>query len=181
MLAFAVRIIYLVFALGAHEGKLHETISGADCYFVISENILQGNGYSCKTEPPYTLNSIRPPVQPYFLVALYTIAGTYWFALLVQIALSSIVPLIGMYIARYLTPNPNVIVGVGLLLALEPSGILFSMLFYGETLFTVAVLGSIACVCAYIKKAHYLCLLQPDFCLAWPLLPNPPLSIYLWS
>ncbi len=173
VLAFAVRIIYLVFALGAHEGKLHETISGADCYFVISENILQGNGYSCKTEPPYTLNSIRPPVQPYFLVALYSVAGTYWFALLVQIAFSSMVPLIGMYVARYLTPNPNVIVGVGLLLALEPSGILFSMLFYGETLFTVAVLGSIACVCAYIKKGSLPLFATAGFLLGLATLTKP--------
>ena len=154
LLAFSVRLLYLGFALSANEWKLHEPISGADCYFVISINLLHGNGYSCNLVPPYTLNSIRPPVEPYFLASLYAPLGTYWLPLVVQIALGSLVPLLGMAIAGYMTKRRKIIMCVGILLALEPTGVLFSIIFYSETIFTVLLLSAIVCLFRYLQDAQ---------------------------
>ncbi len=173
VVACIVRLLYLGLALHAGQGKLAETVSGADCYFVISENVLHGHGYSCDLAPPYTLNSIRPPVQPFFLASLYLILGTYWLPLLVQILLGSMVPLLGMAIAEFITKRPRVITVVGILLALEPVSILFSIIFYSETIFTVLLLSSIIFLFRYLQSMRQTFLWASGFLLGLSTLAKP--------
>lgn len=173
ILALIARLLYLGAALNANQGKLHETISGADCYFVISENLLHGHGYSCNLTAPYTLNSIRPPVQPFFLASLYLLLGTYWVPLLIQILLGSLVPLLGMRIAEFVTRRPKVVLAVGLLLAIEPVSILFSIIFYSETIFTVLLLYSLICLFRYLQEKRQMFLWASGFLLGLATLTKP--------
>jgi 4-amino-4-deoxy-L-arabinose transferase-like glycosyltransferase len=150
LLAVLVRVVLLLLSLHATPGPITDTISGADCYFTISQNILAGNGYSCSVEPPYISNSIRPPVQPYFIAGWYAVSGTYWVPLVLQMLAASIIPLLGAYIARHITRNDRAAIVVGVLLALEPLAALFSFLFYPETLCTLFFLLGVLCVFEYL-------------------------------
>lgn len=135
VLAVIVRVLYFGMSYESRGGDLIGTISGADGYYSISQNIIHGNGYSSDAQPPYTLNSIRPPVYPYFLASSYLIFHSYIGSLLLQILIGSILPLIGMAIARYIYDKRSVSIAVGVLMALEPFSILFSIFFYSETVF----------------------------------------------
>lgn len=133
-------------------------VAGADCYYSIADNLVQGNGYTCERSEPYTLNSMRPPLQPYFVAGLHLLTGSFWGPTLVQILLGSIVPLLGMALARYVAGSGKVVLGTGVLLALEPYSILFSTFFYSETLFTVLLLSSILALFRYIERPSALAL-----------------------
>jgi 4-amino-4-deoxy-L-arabinose transferase-like glycosyltransferase len=44
-------------------------------YDTLARNVLAGNGFSLKAQPPYELTLFRTPVYPYFLSALYALFG----------------------------------------------------------------------------------------------------------
>ena len=151
-LALVARLFYLGLSIHADNGQLANAISGSDCYFAIAQNIVAGNGYSCDSSAPYTLDSMRPPVQPYFIAVVYSIFHTYWAPLLLQIILGSIIPLLGMMIAGYLTKRRRLVIGLGVILAIEPVSILFSTFFYSETVFTFLLLLSVLCIFKYVRE-----------------------------
>lgn len=151
LLALVCRLAYFGLSFESRGGDLMATISGADCYYALSENILHGNIYSCDTEPPYTLNAVRPPVYPYFLAFTYTLFGSYWGVLLVQILIGSLLPLIGMALASYLFKDVRIVRAVGVVLAIEPFSILFSIFFYSETVFMFFFLLSLLFLFRYFS------------------------------
>jgi len=151
-LALAVRVLLFGMSYHAAGNNLENTISGADGYFTISENLLAGNGYSSDGSPPYTQNSIRPPVQPYFLAGMHTLFGGYGGPLVLQILMGSLIPLLGVRLARYLTRSNRISLAVGFVLALEPLSALFSFIFYAETICTFLFLLSLLCLFAYFEE-----------------------------
>ncbi len=158
VLALVVRVLLFGMSYHAAGNNLENTISGADGYFTISENLLAGNGYSSDGGPPFIPNSIRPPVQPYFLAGMHTLFGGYGGPLALQILMGSLIPLLGVRLARYLTRSNRVSLAVGFILALEPLSALFSFIFYAETICTFLLLLSILCLFAYFEE-HRLSLL----------------------
>lgn len=155
VLALVVRLVYFGASISANDGNLIGAAAGSDCYYLISKNLVEGHGYSCEPQEPYTLNSIRPPMQPYFLAAAHSLAGSYWSPLLIQIVLGSVIPLLAMLIARLVFASRFVIYGTGVALALEPYGVLFSTFFYSETLFTVFLLSAVYAFLRYFKEPHW--------------------------
>lgn len=153
-LAIAARFLYFGFSLASDDFRLIETISGADCYYSISQNIVAGNGYSCSPEAPYELNSMRPPVYPYFLAWSAKLLNGYEGPLALQILIGGLVPLLGMAIARRLRVAGAVVFSAGIVLALEPYSILFSTFFYPETMFTVFLLSAILLALRYYERPH---------------------------
>lgn len=154
-LALVVRVAYLGISIGATHGELRPAIEGADYFYVIAENLMQGNGYSAATEPPYTLNSVRPPVMPYFLVAAHALLGGWGGAAVLLMVIGSLVPLLGMALARYVLPAGKAVVTLGIFLALEPFGVLFSTVFYSETLFMLFFLSSILFLFRYFDTSRW--------------------------
>lgn len=142
-LALVVRLAYLGFSVQAWGGDFNGAIEGADYYFQISQNILAGHGFSINWEPPYELNTFRTPVMPYFIVAAHQALGGFGAAILLQILLASLIPLLAMRIARYITDIPWIVIFVGIFMALEPYAVLFSTVFYSETIFTILLCISI--------------------------------------
>lgn len=143
LIAVAVRLLYFGISLESRDGNFIATVSGADGYYTISQNILAGNGYSSELEAPYEKNAVRPPVQPYFLVLSHLLFGSYWGALILQILISAAVAVLAMRIARYLTDRRSVPLCVGVFMALEPFGVLFSIMFYSETVFMLLLCLSV--------------------------------------
>lgn len=151
-LALAVRLVLFGFSYQASGEILNNTVSGADGYYTISQNLLAGNGYSSSGEAPYTPNSIRPPVQPYFLAGMHTLFGGYGGPLALQILMGSLIPLLGLRLAHYLTRSRRIALAVGIVLALEPLSALFSFIFYAETICTFLFLLSLLCLFAYFEE-----------------------------
>ncbi len=172
-LGLLARFLFLGLALHMHQGQFLETISGADCYFEISQNLVAGHGYSCDVEAPYTLNSIRPPVQPFFLASLYLVVHSYWLPLVVQIIVGSCIPLLSIWLASYITPNIKIASWVGVLLALEPNSILFSIIFYSETVFTLLLLMGVVCIFHFLKTEKIQFIWASGFLLGLATLTKP--------
>lgn len=152
ILAVLVRLALFGATFTAHERVFEDTISGADGYFVISQNILAGHGYSSQGSPPYVLNSIRPPVQPYFLAGAHVLFGGYWGPFALQILMGGAIALLGIALARYFTLSKKAPYAVGILLAVEPLGSLFSTIFYAETTCTFLLLLALLCFFKYIDE-----------------------------
>ncbi|MDO8518316.1 MAG: glycosyltransferase family 39 protein [bacterium] len=149
--ALLMRCLYLGLSVQAYQGDIIEAVQGADGYYVISQNIIHGNGFSGGDVSSHTLNSFRPPIQPYFLALTYSIFGNYWLTIWLLLIMGSIIPIIAMRIARFMFEERAVIVGTGVLLAVEPVSILYSTLFYSETVFIFLFSLSIYYIFKYIQ------------------------------
>lgn len=173
LLAVIVRCLYFGLSYESRSGDVMATISGADGYYAISENIIHGHGYSSEVEPPYILNSIRPPVYPYFLAGTYFLSGSYWSTLLLQILIGSMLPLIGMAIARYLSDKRSISIAVGAFLALEPFAILFSIFFYSETVFMFMFSSSVLLLFKFLKEERTVLFILSALLLGLSILTKP--------
>lgn len=173
LLALAPRLLYFGIALHAHGGDVVNTSRASDGYFAISQNILAGQGFSSDEHAPYTLNSFRPPLQPYFLAASASVFGSYWAPLALTILMGSLMPLIGMTIAAQWFTSRRLIIATGIVLALEPVSILFSILFYSETLFMLFFLPSFLYLLYYFKSKRLLHLLFSAFLLGFAMMTRP--------
>ena len=173
LLAFCIRLAYLYLSIRAQNGNLIDAISGADGYYSLSQNIIQGNGYSIYDHAPYILNSVRPPVFPYFLAWTHMLFNSYWTPLLLQLLIGSILPIFAMALVKYVTPVRSVAVGVGIFLAIEPVSILFSTFFYSETFFTLLFFISILYLFSFVKTERFLHLIFSAFFLGFAALTKP--------
>ena len=140
-LAVAVRLALFFVCLSANNGNVITTVRGQDFYFEVSRNLLLGNGFSVANVPPFNPYFYGMPVYPYFLFLLLSLTGSYAVVSMIQLLLSSVIPLIGMRLARLITPPDqkfkNIPIVTGLLLALAPYQVLHSFIFFTETVFTV--------------------------------------------
>lgn len=152
-LALAARLLYFGLGLHTNEGDLLATIGGPDGYTTVSGNLIAGHGFTADTAPPYTPYSFRPPLYHFFIAGSYFALGGYWGVILLQILLGSLVPLLGMRVASYFLRGRSVLAALGVFLALEPSGVLYSTFFYSETLFTVLFLSGVWAFFEYMKGA----------------------------
>lgn len=154
-LALAVRLAYLFLSIHTYgEGDLLQAISGADGYHTVSQNIIEGHGLSDSVEPPYEPYSFRPPLYHYFIAGAHWLLGGYWSVILLQILIASALPLLGMAIARYLTERRGIVLATGIILALEPSAVLYSTFFYAETFFMLWFFLSILLLFRYLRHGR---------------------------
>ena len=151
VIALLARCLYVGVSIQANGGDVIDTIKGSDGYYVISQNILQGNGFSGDNAPPYTPNSFRPPLQPYFLAATAFLFGGYWAPLVLLLLIGSIVPLLAMRIVSYLFESRKIAIATGILLAIEPISIFFSTVFYSEMLFMPFFLLAVLYAYKYVQ------------------------------
>ncbi|MBI5140215.1 MAG: glycosyltransferase family 39 protein [Candidatus Vogelbacteria bacterium] len=189
LLAFALRFLYLAISLDYRDGNLINTIAGADGYYSISQNILAGHGFSSAGNPPYVLNSYRPPMMPYFIAWMYMIFGSYWAVIIIYMILSSLLAILAIRISEFLTKSEAVSALVGMFIAIEPYTIVFSTIFYGETLFMFFFFLSILFLFKYLKGNMLSRLLLSAFFLGTATLTKPvvqylpiiAMAIMIWN
>lgn len=144
LLAVLVRLAYFFVRLSANSGDMIATIHGADGYFELSQNLLLGNGFSTRVTPPFEPYSYGVPGLPYFLYFCLLLTGSYAATSMIQLLLSSVIPFLGMYLARVLLPHSfeykHVPLAVGVLTALSPFTFLQATFFSSEALFTAMFL-----------------------------------------
>ena len=172
-LALAVRAVFFAASYDANEGNLISTIGGADAYHIIAQNIIDGNGFSTDFAPPYAPNSVRPPVMPYFLAGSYTLLGSWGAVLALYLLLGSFVPILGMRLARKITSSPAIAAGVAVFLAVEPFGVLFSTIFYSETVFMLLFFASLLYLFKYFESGRWFDLLASASFLGFATLTKP--------
>lgn len=150
-IALILRIVLFSINFHYQQGNLIDTIHGDDGYYEISQGLVNGHGFTGATVEPFTPNSLRPPVWPLVIAFLVWTFKSYWAVAIFQILISSLIPILGIYVARYILPDRYAMY-VGFLLAIEPYSILLSFILYTETCFTFLFLIFIIFLFKYIKE-----------------------------
>ncbi len=136
LLAVFLRSLLFFVNLDHNQGDLIATIHGDDGYYEISKSLVEGIGFGgLDASGLFVPNPLRPPIYPFFIAGILYFFKSYWVVLVIQILIGSMIPVLGMYIVRKFTQVKVLINTTGVLLALEPYAILFSFIFYTETLF----------------------------------------------
>ncbi|RJQ34736.1 hypothetical protein C4556_01965 [Candidatus Parcubacteria bacterium] len=136
LLALSVHTIVFLAVLDANNGSVLDTVRADDGYFEIATNLLAGNGFSMATTSPFVPNALRTPGYIYFLAGLIGTVGIAG-AAIVQLLLSTLIPVLGLHITRRITNSLRIGIATGIILALDPTLALLSFQFYTDTLFLV--------------------------------------------
>lgn len=152
ILSLVIHLICFAVVTGANNGQVIDAVRGDDGYFELAENVLAGNGFSWSTAAPYAPNPLRTPGYIYFLAGLLGVTGSITATALIQLLLSSAIPIFGMYIAEHITLSRRIGMIAGIILALDPTLALLSFQFYTETLFLLLFLPWLLLTFRYIKQ-----------------------------
>ncbi len=140
LLALSARALFFACAVANSDGRFTQVFPRDDGYYEIAENLIAGNGFSKEIRSPFIPDSIRAPIYPLFLAGFFYIFESYYAALIAQIIIGSIIPLLGYRIAFQLLAHRRMATVVAVVLAIEPFAILFSLTIMSETLFTALFL-----------------------------------------
>ncbi len=148
------------------------TVRADDGYYEIATNLLAGNGFSMATTSPYVQNALRTPGYIYPLAGLIAIVGATG-AVIVQILLSALIPVLGMLIARCITDSVRISIAVGIVLALDPTLALLSFTFYTDTLFIFLFFAWILFIFRYLERPHWIVLAASATTLGFAIITRP--------
>lgn len=151
--ALFVRLVLFTINFNQNGHDLIPTIKGDDGYYELSQNLIQGNGFSYETEPPYTPNPLRPPLWPFLIAFFAKTFGTYWAVFIFEIFLGSFIPILGMYVAKRIV-GEKLSKWVAVALIFEPYLILLSFILYTETSFTFFFLVFLIFFFRYIENQN---------------------------
>jgi len=151
VLAILARIFLLGINLGANNGNFEKTIHGADSFFEVSQNLYKGDGFSIDGVSP---SLIHVPLYPFFLALSLFLFGNYFFAVALQIIIGSLIPLLASRLSFDILHSRKVAIFVGFFIALEPNFILFSFIFFAETLFIFFFLLSLLFFIRYLERGQ---------------------------
>ncbi|MES2087686.1 MAG: glycosyltransferase family 39 protein [Patescibacteria group bacterium] len=150
-IAVALRLGLFFVYLNFNHGDFIGTVRGADGYFEISENLIAGNGYSESAQAPFVPNAMRPPAWIVTMALIAKIFHSYVPVYIFQLILSSLIPILGMYLAGKIFPSRYTWL-VGLFLALEPAAIYSSTMVVSETSFTFLFLLFLVFIFRYLDS-----------------------------
>jgi len=149
--ALALRFLYLYVSVAHTGGDLVGATQGADGYYEVSQNLINGHGLTQSQSPPYIPYSFRPPLFFYFLYWTQSLFG-YGGVVLLNMIISSALPVMAMKLVSYVLDSRKWIVAIGFLLAVEPQGIMYATFLYSETLFMFLLFASFLYLFKYIKE-----------------------------
>jgi 4-amino-4-deoxy-L-arabinose transferase-like glycosyltransferase len=151
-IALLVRAILFFINFSHSNYNLVDTIHGDDGYYEISQGLLHGHGFTGDIHEPFLPNPLRTPLYIYFISGILFLTKSYWVVIILQILIGSCIPLLGYHIAYTLYPSRRRACIVGVMLALEPYLVLFSSIFYTETLFIFLFLLFICVFLRYLTE-----------------------------
>ena len=171
--ALFVQTVFFCIVFTRSNLNLLEAFSGFDGYYQISENLLSGNCFSRDITPPFLPDSVRTPLYPLFLAGFAVLFKSYWAALIVQLLLGSLIPVLGYRIAREITPQKWIAPIVAIALAIEPFSVHLSSTIRNETFFTVLFLSGVFFFLRYWRNEHWLTLAGSSLFFALATLVRP--------
>ncbi|MFA6095716.1 MAG: glycosyltransferase family 39 protein, partial [Candidatus Paceibacterota bacterium] len=148
-LALLARLVLFFVNAHAADWDFDKSIHGQDGYYEVARNIDEGKGFSIDGTRP---SPIHVPVFPYFLASSLFLFDSLIPAALLLIVIGSAVPILGRRLALKLVGSQRISLFVGVALALEPSFLLFSTIFYTEILFIFIFLSFILVFIEYIER-----------------------------
>ncbi|MDP3996364.1 MAG: glycosyltransferase family 39 protein [bacterium] len=148
-LALIARAALFFINLDANGGNFEETVHGSDWYFEVAKNLEAGEGFAIFAGEP---SAIHVPLYPLFLFFSLFLFGNFAFAVVVQVIIGSIIPVLGKIVAFKIVPSEKISLLVGFFLALEPNFVLFSSIFFTETLFIFIFLLFFIAFLTYFKN-----------------------------
>jgi len=172
LLALSVHTIVFLAVLHANNGSVLDTVRADDGYFEIATNVLAGNGFSMATTSPYVPNALRTPGYIYFLAGLLGTVGIAG-AAIVQLLLSTLIPVLGLHIARRITNSLPIGIAAGIILALDPTLALLSFQFYTDTLFLVFFFAWTLLIFRYLERRDWTLLVTSAVLLGLAILVRP--------
>jgi hypothetical protein len=168
---FAHVLCFLVVAY-THPDTIRDIIHADDAYYEIATNLIAGNGFSSATTSPYAPNALRTPGY------IYPLAGLLWAGgdvavVLMQLLIASLIPVLGMHIARHITASMRIGLVTGIILALDPTLALLSFRFYTDTLFVFLFLAWMLLAFRYLKDPRWNMLAISAILLGFAILTRP--------
>jgi 4-amino-4-deoxy-L-arabinose transferase-like glycosyltransferase len=163
----------ILFAAMVHNaGSVLAVVRVDDGYFELTQNVLQGNGFSWSATAPYAPNPLRTPGYIFALGGLISIAGITG-AAIIQLTLSTLIPVLGMYIARYIAKSKKIGILTGVILAVDPTLALLSFQFYTDTLFLLLFLPWLILILHYAENPSLKTLVSSAIVLGIAILVRP--------
>ena len=177
-LALLVRLLFALPHLLTPD--LSGQIIAQDGYYEIAENLLQGQGYSRSPGAPYTADSVRTPLFPFFILAILYLTGSYKAVLILQAVVGSFIPLFGKRIATMLFKNRRVAIATGVVLAVEPHSAWLSNMLFTETVFTFFFLAGCVFFLTYLQNQKHNSLAWASLLFALAMLTRPTIHFLLF-
>lgn len=174
--ALILRTLLFFINFSVNDHNLITTIKADDGYYELSQNIMNGHGFTFDDHSPYRPNSLRPPLWPY-LIALFAYIGGYYLVLIVELIMASLIPVFGYKIAKLLFEE-KVARAVSVLMIVEPYSVLLSFLLYSETSFTFFFIISLYFLIKYFYKENSLYMIWSGIFLGLALLIKPTVQYF---
>lgn len=178
LLALTVRVLFFSVAAVSSNGTFSELIPRFDGYYEIAENLLQGNGFSRSTDPPFTPDSVRTPLYSLFLAGLDVLLKSYVVVIIAQMIIGSIIPLLACRVTKQLFLDTRLATFVGVFLSVEPLTVHLSSTFQVETFFTLLFLGGLTVSLDYWKEPRVRMLLYATVLFALATLARPTIQYF---
>lgn len=174
--ALVLRTVLFFINFSVNDHNLITTIKADDGYYELSQNIMNGHGFTFDDHSPYRPNSLRPPLWPY-LIALFAYIGGYWLVLVVELIMASLIPVLGYKITELLFEK-KIARAVSLLMIIEPYSVLLSFLLYSETSFTFFFIISLYFLIKNFYKENSLYMIWSGIFLGLALLIKPTVQYF---
>lgn len=150
LLALAARFLALFFAVYYH-GVDILYLSDSSGFTDLARSIAAGTGYS--RDGGLTPHVLFMPGYPFFLAVSLFLFGSFWPALIAQIFLSALVPVMILKIGRILEFSSKISLAGACLSALEPHLVIFSIVYMTEALYGFLFMCSILFFARFLKNS----------------------------
>lgn len=142
-------------------------------YDKIAQNIVQGDGYSESSSPPFIPDLRRTPVYPYFLAALYRVSGHKpALAIGVNAVLGALTSVLVFLLGRRIIDH-NAGLLAGLIIATDPTSVAYNLMLLTEPLFTFLLVLSIGYVIFAHRTGSRTALIAGAVLCGWGILTRP--------
>ena len=148
-IALLARVVALLLAVYNHgEGILYLSDSGA--FVDLALSLALGTGYS--GDGGLNSHALYVPGYPFFLAVSSFLFGNLWPALITQILLSSLVPVLILRIGNILGFSSKISLVGALLSALEPHLVIFSIVYMTEALYGFLFMAGVLFFAQFLKN-----------------------------
>jgi 4-amino-4-deoxy-L-arabinose transferase-like glycosyltransferase len=132
VLAILARLIMFFANAHATGWDFDRAVHGQDGYYEIAKNIYEGRGFNWDPTKP---TPFHVPFLPYYISFSAFLFGTFVPAAIGLIVLGSFIPILAHRLSLRLSNSRKIAMFAALVLVFEPNFVLFSTIFYTETLF----------------------------------------------
>lgn len=138
-LGFVLRLsLFLTIFITQGEGAF--LVSDSQRFISVAQNLIGGHGFSQSSEAPFLPSAHFPPIYPIFVAASLALSSSLLPLVILQLLLSSAIPLLAWLLAKRFTARTDVPLIAAGLMALEPVVGILGLLVLTDTIAVFALL-----------------------------------------